>query len=77
MQLVGGQLVFSPSDLSGFTECLHLTGLEREVAEGRRSGPQGRSAYGNLIARKGSEHEAAFLAQTRSAGGRHLPGWSG
>ena len=58
----------SPSDPSGFAECLHLTGLEREVAEGRRSRPQGRSAYGNPIARKGDEHEAAFLARLRAQG---------
>ncbi|MCY4087738.1 MAG: TM0106 family RecB-like putative nuclease [Actinomycetia bacterium] len=68
MQLVEGRLVFSPSDLSGFTDCAHLTRLETEVAFGRRSRPQGRSRYRDLIARKGEEHEASFLERLEAQG---------
>ena len=68
MQLVDGSLVFSPSDISGFTECLHLTRLEREVAHGRRPKAFGGSRYGNLIAEKGDEHEAEYLGGLRARG---------
>ena len=68
MQRIGDNLVFSPSDPSGFTECLHLTRLHREVVEGRRPKAQGHSQFGNLIARKGDEHERAFSEHLSARG---------
>src|SRR5262247_539845 len=68
MQRLNGELLFSPSDLSGFLACEHLTQLELAVAlqEGRR--PSYENAYAELVRRKGEEHEHAFLAAIRSAG---------
>ena len=68
MQRLNGELLFSPSDLSGFLACEHLTQLELAVAlqEGRR--PSYENAYAKLLRRKGEEHEHAFLAAIRGAG---------
>src|SRR5262245_65547653 len=68
MQRLNGELLFSPSDLSGFLACEHLTQLELAVAlqEGRR--PSYENAYAELLRRKGEEHEHAFLAAIRGAG---------
>ncbi|HMB32815.1 MAG TPA: TM0106 family RecB-like putative nuclease, partial [Methylomirabilota bacterium] len=70
MQQLHGELLFSPSDLSGFLACEHLTQLELAVAlqEGRR--PRDENAYAELLRRKGEEHEQAFLAAIRDAGHR-------
>src|SRR5262252_9410695 len=70
MQQLHGELLFSPSDLSGFLACEHLTQLELAVAlqEGRR--PSYENAYAELLRRKGEEHEQAFLAAIREAGHR-------
>jgi len=68
MQRLHDELLFSPSDLSGFLACEHLTQLELAVAlqEGRR--PSYENAYAELLRRKGEEHEQAFLAAIRAAG---------
>src|SRR5215831_5895608 len=70
MQRLNGELLFSPSDLSGFLACEHLTQLELAVAlqEGRR--PSYENTYAELLRRKGEEHEQAFLAAIRDAGHR-------
>src|SRR5215831_9182337 len=70
MQQLHGELLFSPSDLSGFLACEHLTQLELAVAlqQGRR--PRDENAYAELLRRKGEEHEQAFLAAIRDAGHR-------
>src|SRR5262245_10085644 len=65
MQQLHGELLFSPSDLSGFLACEHLTQLELAVAlrEGQR--PSYENAYAELLRRKGQEHELAFLETLR------------
>ena len=40
MQSRNGQLTFSPSDLTAYLACEHLTQLERQVALGRKAKPQ-------------------------------------
>jgi predicted RecB family nuclease len=59
---------FSASDLNNFLECPHLTQLDLAVAEGRLDAPNGRTARADLIARKGDEHEAAYLQSLKETG---------
>jgi predicted RecB family nuclease len=68
MELVDGQLIFSASDLINHLECPHLTQLDIEVALGRLDLTETRSDTTELVARKGDEHERAYLAQLRSDG---------
>ena len=68
MKLVDGSLAFSPSDLGNFVACEHLTQLEVAGTLGEIAKPHRKSDYGELLARKGDEHEAAFLASLRAAG---------
>jgi predicted RecB family nuclease len=70
MQLVGGRLVLTPSDLNDYVECEHLTTLALEVARGRRRRPHVVNEQGELLRRKGQEHEAAYLARLRAEGRR-------
>ena len=68
MQLLDGQLFLSAGDLVGFSECRHLTHLERERAHGRFRGHLARDETADLVARKGEEHERAHLERLRQAG---------
>ncbi|HYX84280.1 MAG TPA: TM0106 family RecB-like putative nuclease [Gaiellales bacterium] len=68
MQLRDGHLWLSPSDLSAHLACAYLTRLELEMARGERSRPHGREELADLVARKGDEHEARFLAALRQDG---------
>jgi uncharacterized protein len=66
MQRNGGQLLFSPSDLNHFLECEHLTALDLAVACGELVRPALNDPQRELIARKGDEHEAQYLASLRA-----------
>jgi uncharacterized protein len=68
MQLHHGRLVFSPSDLTGYLACPHLTQLERRVALGGVRPPGTANAGAELVKRKGQEHERAYLERLRAAG---------
>src|SRR5262245_48648132 len=68
MQAMDGRLVLSPSDLNDYVECPHLTSLALEVARGTRKRPWAPNEHGDLLRRKGEEHEAAYLAALRSQG---------
>src|ERR687892_790459 len=68
MQRRGLQLVFSPSDLTGYLACPHLTQLERRVALGRLAKPAAENPEAELLKRKGEEHERAYLERLRAAG---------
>jgi predicted RecB family nuclease len=61
MQSRNGQLTFSPSDLTAYLACEHLTQLERQVALGARPRPQAENPQADLVKRKGEEHERAYL----------------
>ena len=70
MQLRDEVHLFSATDLVGFLECEHLTVLDRQSlhdAELRasKSAPDESAA---LIARKGDEHERAYLGRLRAEG---------
>ena len=68
MQATDGRLVLSPSDLNDHVECPHLTTLALEVARGARKRPYAPTDHGDLLRRKGEEHEAANLAELRAQG---------
>jgi uncharacterized protein len=70
MQATDGRLVLSPSDLNDHVECPHLTTLALEVARGARKRPYVPDDHGDLLRRKGEEHEAAYLAELRAQGRR-------
>jgi len=63
-----GALRLSPSDLSAYLACPHLTTLELRAAAGEIDKPKLESPHRDLIFRKGNEHEAAFLARLVAAG---------
>jgi predicted RecB family nuclease len=63
-----GQLTFSPSDLTAFLACSHLTSLESAVAHGTLVRLDAADAQAELIRRKGDEHERAYLAELRARG---------
>jgi len=58
-----GTLRLSPTDLANHLACPHLTQLASALERGEIPPPPEReNAHADLIARKGEEHEAAFLA---------------
>src|ERR1051325_11311635 len=63
-----GRLLLSPSDLSAYLACPHLTTLELEVARGVRSRPHTREALAELVAEKGDLHEQRYLGELRAQG---------
>ena len=68
MQLRDGNLWLSPSDLSAHLACPYLTRLEIEAARKERDRPHTRDKLADLVAKKGDEHEAAFLAVLKTDG---------
>src|SRR5262245_1039995 len=68
MQALNGRLVLSPSDLNDHVECPHLTTLALEVARGARRRPFVPDEHGELLRRKGDEHERAYLEKLRAEG---------
>ena len=68
MRVEGDRLWVSPSDLSGYLACRHLTTLERETVQGERTKPRTREALAELVAEKGELHEARYLEQLRREG---------
>jgi predicted RecB family nuclease len=68
MQQRDGKLVLSPSDLNHFLECEHLTALDLAAARGELVRPALDDPQRELIARKGDEHEAQYLASLLAAG---------
>ena len=72
MQSIDGTLVHSASDLNDFGECLHLTALERGVAERTRVRPTREDPTADLLRRKGDEHERRHLERLRAIYGERL-----
>jgi uncharacterized protein len=63
-----GSLRLSPSDLANYLTCPHLTQLDVAVVSGELERPHRENPHADLIRRKGTEHEAAFLAKLRKEG---------
>src|SRR5262249_6395937 len=68
MKWDGQKLLLSPSDLSNFLACPHLTTLSLEVELGGRERPFVRHAIQQLVAEKGERHEEAWLERLRDQG---------
>src|SRR3954469_26054811 len=68
MELVGDRLLLSASDLINYLECPHLTRLDLEVSRGEIVLDETRTDAADLVARKGDEHEQAYLESLRAAG---------
>src|SRR5712692_325008 len=75
MRLLDGQLVLSPSDLTKFTRCAHVTTLDlgrlRKTLK-PLAYPQ-RSLHTDFIAEKGTEHEKDYVERLARAGNRVIP----
>jgi uncharacterized protein len=61
MQRLDGRFVYSASDLNEYLECKRLTELEALVARGKLARPDRDDERGDLIRRKGEEHERRHL----------------
>ncbi len=68
MQINGGKLLFSASDLVAFLGCRHATLLDLRAARGGAKAPEQHDAQTELLQQKGLEHEAAYLERLRSEG---------
>src|SRR3954451_11794038 len=68
MLLVDDRLILSASDLINHLECAHLTRLDLDVARGEVALEETRTDAADLVARKGDEHERAYLEALRAAG---------
>src|SRR5438034_3147358 len=66
MQFLDGRLVVSPSDLTGFLECEHLTQQELAAARGEIERPERKDPELEVLTRRGLEHEARHLASLRT-----------
>src|SRR4051812_25862608 len=68
MHLRDDQLLLSPSDLTAYLACEHLTTLSLQVAHGQLVKPAVDNEQADLIFRKGLEHERAYLSSLEGAG---------
>ena len=70
MQFAADTLALSPSDLTAFLACPHLTQLEAQVVRGELERPLREDPQGDLIRRLGEEHEAGYLRELEEDGRR-------
>src|SRR5947199_2147933 len=68
MQFLEGQLIVSPSDLTGFLECEHLTQQELAAERGGLARPERDDSMLDMLSRRGLEHERKHLAGFRANG---------
>ncbi len=68
LQFRDGQLQLSPSDLSAYLACRHLTSLDLRVARRDLVRPVVENEQAQLLFRKGDEHEAAYLQRLKDDG---------
>ena len=69
MQIIEGRLVHSASDLNDYLQCRRLTQLEALVARGKLTAPTVDDPRGDLIRKKGIEHEERHLERLREVHG--------
>ena len=67
MHRANDQLQLSPSDITGFLACEHLTTLSLGSANGEIERPAVANPQADLIRRKGDEHERGYLLATLRA----------
>ena len=68
MQFLEGRLIVSPSDLTGFLECEHLTQQELASARGEVARPERDDPMLDMLSRRGLEHEGRYLAGFKAMG---------
>src|SRR5688572_11964928 len=68
MRLYDDRLHLSPSDVTAFLACEHLTTLSLAHARGEVERPEVENEQAELIFRKGLEHEQAYLDSLRAQG---------
>jgi uncharacterized protein len=68
MQFLDGRLIVSPSDLTGFLECEHLTQQELAAARGEIPRPERDDPVLDMLSRRGLEHEGRHLARFNAMG---------
>src|ERR1700675_1467472 len=68
MQFLEGRLIVSPSDLTGFLECEHLTQQELAAARGEITRPERDDPMLDMLSRRGLEHEGRYLAGFKGKG---------
>ena len=67
MQFLEGRLIVSPSDLTGFLECEHLTQQELAAARGEIERPERKDPELEVLTKRGLEHEARHLVELRTS----------
>lgn len=67
MRVSETELLLSPTDLTHYLACEHLTTLELRTARGALTPPE-RSEDADLLAQKGIAHETAYLERLRAEG---------
>jgi uncharacterized protein len=68
MQAKNGDVTLSPSDLTAYLACEHLTTLSLQVARHELKRPEFENEQAELVFRKGREHEDAYLRRLESEG---------
>jgi predicted RecB family nuclease len=68
VQAKNGHITLSPSDVTAYLACEHLTTLSLQVARGDLVRPEFENEQAELIFRKGREHEAAYLQRLQDEG---------
>ena len=68
MQRDGDELLLSPSDLTAYLACRHLTSLQLEVVRRQRERPRIREPLAELVREKGELHEQRYLEHLRADG---------
>src|ERR1700694_1531818 len=68
MQFLKGRLIVSPSDLTGFLECEHLTQQELAAARGEIARPERDDPMLDMLSRRGLEHEGRYLDGFKAKG---------
>ncbi|MDE0200503.1 MAG: TM0106 family RecB-like putative nuclease [Caldilineaceae bacterium] len=68
MDLVGGAIRFSASDLVGHLACRHLTALNLEVVRGQRGAPKAWDPELKLLRERGLAHERDFIRRLEEMG---------
>jgi predicted RecB family nuclease len=83
MQTQNGHVSLSPSDVTAFLACRHLSALELRVARGELERPHLHNEQAELVFRKGREHELRYLQLLKDSGStvcevsRRELGWEG
>ena len=68
MKIQNDQLRFSATDLVGYLNCLHLSGLEHAVAKGELSKPKYYDPLLEALWERGAKHEQDYVEHLASLG---------